>query len=258
VKSLHARTESPNVLAVLRGSDPVLAKEYVVLSAHLDHLGVGAPRNGDAVYNGALDNGSGCAALLEIARVLASRPQPPRRSVLFAAVTAEEKGLLGAEYFVAHPTVPFSGVVANLNMDMFVSLYPPKEIIAFGAEHSSLGGVARDVAARLGLALAPDPFPEEVVFIRSDHYPFVRKGVPALMLSAGLKSRDPAVDAARVFGQWLAGVYHTPQDDAAQPIDYEAVATLARVYLLMAEKVAAETRRPSWTPGDFFGTKFAR
>ena len=257
-RSRHAATESPNVLAVLRGSDPALAKEYVVLSAHLDHLGMGAVRDGDAIYNGALDNASGTAALIEIARAFASLPTPPRRSILFAAVTGEEKGLLGAEYFARNPTVPAAGIVANFNMDMFLSLYPALDVIAFGAEHSSLGAVAQEMAGRLGLTVAPDPFPEEVVFIRSDHYAFVRKGIPSLMLSAGLRSADPKVDGPKTLGSWLATVYHSPKDDASQPIDFDSAAKVARLYFLMADKVATDSVRPAWNPGDFFGTKFGR
>jgi Zn-dependent M28 family amino/carboxypeptidase len=257
-RSRHQDVRSPNVLAVLRGRDPALAKEHVVLSAHLDHLGIGVVRDGDAIYNGAFDNASGTAALLEIARAFAALSRPPRRSILFAAVTAEEKGLLGAEYFARNPTVEASSIVANFNMDMFLSLFPAKDVIAFGAEHSSLGGVAKDLAGRLDLTLAPDPFPEEVIFIRSDHYAFVRQGIPSLMLSAGLRSTTPGVDGPRLFGQWLGRVYHSPKDDASQAIDFDSAAKVARLYFLMAEKVAGERERPSWKPGDFFGTKFGR
>lgn len=257
VRSRHAVVESPNVLGVLPGSDPGLAKEHVVLSAHLDHLGIGPAQDGDSIYNGAFDNASGTAALLEIARVLAEAPRRPRRSILFAALTAEEEGLLGAEHFVHWPPVPIGDVVADLNLDMLLTLFPVRDVIAFGAEHSSLGPVAEEAARGLGLALSPDPFPEEVVFVRSDHYAFVRQGIPALMLSPGLLSADPKVDGAALFRRWISTVYHSPKDDASQPIDFEAAATIARLYLRIARAVADAPARPRFNRGDFFGERFA-
>ncbi len=256
--SRHATVESPNVLAVLRGSDPALAKEHVVLSAHLDHLGIGPAKDGDAIYNGAYDNASGTAGILEIARAFAALPHRPRRSILFAAVTAEEKGLLGAEYFTHYPTVPIQGIVADLNMDMFLTLFPVKDVVAFGGEHSSLGSVVKEAAGRVGLEVSPDPFPEEVVFIRADHYAFVRKGIPAVTLSCGLKSADPKIDGGVLFRRWLGTVYHSPKDDMAQPMDFESAAKIVRLYYLMADEVADAARRPSWNPGDFFGARFSR
>ncbi len=254
--SRQASLLSPNVLGVLRGSDPDLSKEYVVLSAHLDHLGIGPAKNGDSIYNGAYDNASGSAALLEIAQALTHLPRHPRRSILFAAVTGEEKGLLGAEYFVNHSTVPGGSIVANLNMDMFLTLYPLHDVVAFGGEHSSLGEVVAEMASRVGLELAPDPFPEEVIFIRSDHFPFVKKGVPAIMLSPGLKSADPAVSGGELLRGWLQARYHSPQDDMSQPMDFAESARIARLYLLIAYRVAETPQRPTWKAGDFFGVLF--
>jgi hypothetical protein len=251
-----ATLHSPNVIGVLRGSDPDLSKEYVVLSAHLDHLGLGPPKNGDAIYNGAYDNASGSAALLEIAQALTRLPRRPRRSILFAAVTGEEKGLLGADYFAHHPTVAIGSVVANLNMDMFLTLYPLRDIVAFGGEHSSLGGVVGEMAARVGLEVAPDPFPEEVIFIRSDHFPFVKKGIPALMLSPGLKSADPGANGGELLRSWISTRYHSPQDDMSQPMNFGESARIARLYLLIAHRVAETPQRPTWNAGDFFGRLF--
>lgn len=256
--SRHTTVESPNVLALLRGSDPALAKEHVVLSAHLDHLGIGPAKDGDAIYNGAFDNASGTAGVLEIARAFTALPHRPRRSILFAAVTAEEKGLLGAEYFTRYPTVPIQGIVADLNLDMFLTLFPVKDVVVFGGEHSSLGVVVKEAADRLGLEVSPDPFPEEVVFIRADHYAFVRRGIPAVTLSCGLKSADPKIDGGALFRRWIGTVYHSPKDDMAQPMDFESAAKIARLYFLMADEVADADRRPSWTPGDFFGARFSR
>ncbi len=257
-ESRHTTVESPNVLGMLRGSDPVLSKEYVVLSAHVDHLGIGPALDGDSIYNGAYDNASGTAGILEIARAFTTRQRRPRRSILFAAVTAEEKGLLGADYFTHYPTVPIRDVVADLNLDMFLTLYPVKDVVAFGGEHSSLGSVVKEAAGRLGLAVSPDPFPEEVVFIRADHYAFVRKGIPAVTLSCGLESADPKIDGGPIFRQWLATVYHSPKDDLAQPMDFESAAKIVRLYFLMASQIAETAKRPTWNPGDFFGARFAR
>jgi Zn-dependent M28 family amino/carboxypeptidase len=253
----HSAVESRNVLGVLRGSDPSLAREHVALSAHLDHLGIGVPKDGDAIYNGAYDNASGTAGILEIAHALAGLPRS-RRSFLFAAVTGEEEGLLGAESLAHHPPASVADIVADLNMDMFLTLYPIRDVVAFGGEHSSLGVAVRQAAERLGLEVSPDPFPEEVIFVRSDHYAFVKKGIPSAMLACGLKSGDPAVDGAAALRKWIQTVYHSPKDDANQPMDFESAARIARLYLLVAREVADDPHRPSWNPGDFFAARFAR
>lgn len=189
----HREIAEPNVIGVLRGSDPVLRDEYVVFTAHLDHDGIGEPVNGDSIYNGAIDNATGVAALLEVARAFASGPAP-RRSLIFIATAAEEKGLLGAGYFAAHPTVPIAPIVANLNLDGNHVLFPTRSIIAMGAEHSTLAAAAGAAARATGLELETDLMPEQAFFIRSDQYPFVRKGVPALFFVNGSRSADPAVD----------------------------------------------------------------
>lgn len=256
--SRHSRLESPNVAALLAGSDARLRGEYVVYTAHLDHLGVGEPVKGDAIHNGAYDNASGSAALIEIARAFTRLPEPPRRSVLFLAVTGEERGLLGSDYFVHHPTVPLEKMVANVNLDMYLMLHPLRDIVAFGAEHSSLGHIVEQAAAELGLAVSPDPVPEEVVFIRSDQYSFVRQGVPAVFLKEGDETGDASVDGAELSREWRRTRYHTPQDDLNQPMDFEAGARFAQVNLLIGYRVANQTHRPAWHPGDFFGQKFGR
>ncbi|HEX6899729.1 MAG TPA: M28 family peptidase [Thermoanaerobaculia bacterium] len=248
--------ESPNVAAVLRGSDPRLRDEYVVVSAHLDHIGVGDPVEGDATYNGAYDNASGIAVLLEMADALTRLPTPPRRSVLFLAVTAEEVGLQGSDYFARHPTVPSGGIVANVNLDMFLMLYPLKDVIAFGAEHSSLDATLKRAAGRLGIAVSPDPVPEEVIFTRSDQYSFVQQGIPAVFLTVGQQTTDPAIDAPALWGQWMRERYHKPNDDMNQPIDFESGARFAQLNFLLTWMVAQEDQPPSWNPGDFFGETF--
>jgi hypothetical protein len=256
VESRPSEVSSSNVLAVLPGSDPSRDHEYVVVTAHLDHLGIGPPRDGDSVYNGAYDNATGSAGLVEIARSLASLPRAPARPVLFAALTGEEEGLLGAEYLARNPP-PSGELVADLNIDMFLTLFPLRGVAAVGADHSTLGSVAREAAAQEDLELTADPLPEEVLFIRSDHYAFARRGIPSLMLACGVPSADPAVDGARMLRDWLKTAYHTPKDDVGQAIDYAAAARIADVYARMVVALADAPSRPSWLPGDFFGEAFS-
>jgi Peptidase family M28 len=252
-----ARRQSENVVAVLEGSDPVLRREYVVLSAHLDHLGIGAAVGGDTIYNGALDNASGVAVLLEVARMLSVDRHRPKRSVLFIALTAEERGLLGSDVFARQPTVPKEALVADVNMDMPVALGPLADWVAFGAEHSTLGPVAARAARAEGYALAPDPLPEEHVFVRSDQYMFVRQGIPAIYMSNGSGSKDPAIDVKARWADFLKNHYHQPSDDLSLPIHYPSLAGLARVNARIVREVADAPQRPAWNKGDFFGGLFA-
>jgi hypothetical protein len=253
----HDGLESPNIAGLLRGSDPRLRDEVVVFTAHLDHLGVGEPVNGDSIYNGALDNASGSAALLEVARAFARLPKPPRRSVLFLAVTAEERGLLGSDYFAEHPTVPIERIVANLNLDGLAILYPLRQLVPMGAEHSTLDATVERAANQMGIELTPDTFPEEVFFVRSDQYSFVRRGVHSLFLFMGVQS-DSGVDAAARFREWGRTRYHTPQDDLGQPMDLNAGARHAQLAFLTGLEIANAEERPAWKPGDFFGRTFGR
>jgi len=204
---------------VLRGADPKLRSEYVVYTAHSDHMGIGKPVNGDAIYNGAGDNASGVAALLEIARAFRALPNPPARSVLFLAVTAEEMGLLGSDYFAHFPTVPIQSMVADVNMDEASISYAFKDIVARGAPDSTLGRVVERAASRLGLKVSPDPEPEQSHFIRSDQYSFVKQGIPSVFISEGYEAKDPKVDGKKVTGEWRATRYHKPSDDMSQPMD---------------------------------------
>ncbi len=253
--SRYERLESPNVAGLLRGSDSSLRDEVVVYTAHLDHLGIGEPVKGDSIYNGAFDNASGTAALLEVARAFTSLPAAPRRSVLFLAVTGEEEGLLGSDYFAKYPTVPLERIVANVNIDGLGILYPFREMSALGAEHSTLDSTVARVARRMGVTVVPDPFPQEVFFVRSDQYSFVRRGVPALFPFLGMRS-DSGVDATAIFKEWVATRYHTPQDDVDQPMDLEAGATNAQLEFLVGLDIANADQRPTWKPGDFFGSTF--
>ena len=252
VVSRHSETESPNIAAILPGSDPALKAEYVAFTAHVDHLGIGDPVNGDKIYNGAGDNASGTAALIEIARAFTRMPEPPRRSLLFIAVTAEEEGLLGSDYYAHYPTVPISEIVADVNMDEVSFLYDFRDIVPLGAEHSSLGGVADDVARHMGLEVSPDPAPEEVFFVRSDQYSFVQQGVPSIYIGEGYKALDPKLDGKKMQIDWENTRYHLPGDDMSQPFDFNALVKGTRIDFAAGYEIAQQTERPRWNKGDFF------
>ncbi len=250
--------QSPNIIGVLPGSDPKLRDEYVVFSAHLDHLGVCPPLDGDDICHGAIDNASGTAAVLEIARAFASLPQPPRRSILFVFVTGEEKGSLGSDYFANNPTVAPEAMVANINIDEPPGfLFPLKDVVVLGGDESTLGQDAEEAARSMGLEATPDPMPEEVFFIRSDQYSFVRRGVPAIFLFQGFTSFDPKLNGGEIFKKWLATRYHKPSDNIDQPVDFESGARAIQLNFLLGYRVAQQTQRPRWTAGSFLGLKFA-
>lgn len=255
--TLSDKFESPNVLAVLEGSDPDLKDEYVVLTAHLDHIGVRETDDGEKVNNGALDNASGVSILLEVARAYVSGGERPRRSILFAIVTAEEKGLLGAEYFVHYPTVDKAAMVANVNVDMPILLYDFSDMVAFGAERSSLGPITEQALAKIGVSMSPDPMPEQGIFTRSDHYRFVQKGVPSVFLVTGWGEGIGGRDGGAIFRQFLGSTYHSPGDNLSQSIDYSAGAKFAHANWLIASAIANGDARPTWNEGDFFGDTFA-
>ncbi len=255
-RSAHSEATGPNVIGILRGSDPELAKEFIVYSAHLDHVGIGTPVAGDDIYNGFYDNAMGTALLIETARAFKAMATPPRRSILFIAVTAEERGLLGSDYFVHYPTVPAGSMVANVNLDMPLLLYPLADIIAFGAEHSSMAApITRAVAAE-DFTLTPDPVPEEVLFIRSDQYSFVRKGIPSVYLVPGFTSSDPDIDGQALFQAHLATHYHRPSDDLSRPVDWPSALRFARANVRIGLEIADEDTPPTWNDGDFFGERF--
>ncbi len=252
--STHEDFKADNVVGVLRGSDPKLAAEAVVLSAHLDHIGAETEGEGDRINNGAYDNASGIANLIETARAF-SLARRPARSVLFVAVAGEEMGLLGSDYFARHPPMK---LVADVNLDMALTLFPISDMIAFGAEHSSLGDVVAAATKEVGLTLSPDPFPQESLFVRSDHYCFVKQGIPAVMLSTGLKSADPKIDGAKAYMGWLKNVYHSPADDMNQVFVWDSAVRIARVNFMIALRVANAATVPAWKKDDFFGKKFGK
>lgn len=256
-KSRHESISSPNVLAVLPGSDPKLKNEYVVLTAHLDHIGLAKDvTTKDRINNGAMDNASGVSILLETARVLVNSERP-RRSILFTVVTGEEKGLLGASYFVNNPTVPLNAMVANVNIDMPVLLYDFADVIAFGANHSSMGQIVESAAGQLGIGLSPDPMPEQAIFTRSDHYNFVKKGVPSVFLMTGFTSKTEGEDGGKVWGEFFAKHYHKPSDSLELPINYDAAKVFADVNIRIALTTANQDERPYWLADSFFGNTFS-
>jgi Zn-dependent M28 family amino/carboxypeptidase len=241
---------SENVVGVLRGSDPALAGEYVTLSAHLDHLGT-SEGEGDRLHNGAMDNATGIATLIDVARALQATRDKPRRSVAFVAVTAEEMGLLGSRAYAEHATAGGTKLVANINSDMFLPLYPMKHVVVFGLDESSLGEEARAVSAELGIETLADPQPQRNRFIRSDQYSFIRVGVPALALKIGYAPGSPqeAIDQ-----QWFKERYHAPSDDLAQPVDYGALGLYSEYMQRLTLRIANATAPPAWKESSVFAS----
>jgi hypothetical protein len=257
VHATATRVTSPNVVGILPGSDPKLADQYVALSAHLDHLGIDKPKPGDApgkdrIYNGALDNAAGSATTLEVARVMSEDKTGPRRSVIFLISTGEEKGLLGADWYARHPTVPAGSIVGNVDLDMPLLLYPFTDVVAFGSDHSTLGPIVASAVRPMHLALAPDPMPDETIFVRSDHYMFVKRGVPAVFLATGF-----ANGGAAQWADFMAHRYHKPGDDMSQAFDWRAGARFAEANYRITHGMADSDSPPMWYAGDFFGRTFA-
>ncbi|MFT3964786.1 MAG: M28 family metallopeptidase [Sphingobium sp.] len=245
---------SANIIAVLPGGDPVLAKEHVILSAHLDGLGVGEPIKGDTIYNGTFDNAIGVASVIEAAKALSKDRPRPKRSILFAIVTAEEKGLLGSRYFARRPTVPAASLVADVNLDMPLPIFPLTSISPLGYEESSLGLAATVAAERMGLAVTPDPMPDRNAFIRSDQYSFIRQGIPSLFLKYGFAAGTPE---AAVEKAWRADIYHSPQDDLAQPVMKAEGVKLTGYFISLARLIADSPERPRWNEDSYF-KRFAK
>jgi hypothetical protein len=244
------RLASANVAGLLAGSDPALKDEVVVMTAHFDHVGIGEPERGDRIYNGALDNAIGTAMLIEVARSLAEAPRRPRRPILFLAVGAEEKGLIGSDYFAANPTV--REAIADINLDGAMPFYDFRDVIAFGAEQSQMGERLAEAAGQLGLAVAPDPFPEEGIFTRSDQYSFVRRGVPSLFLYMGFTAMDGRSLGRALWDELGKNVVHRPGDDLSQPIDYAVAAKFADVFRRVAIATADAPARPLWYEDSLF------
>lgn len=259
-KSSFESLNSPNVIAVLPGSDPKLKHEYVLYTAHSDHLGVS--RDDDSViYNGAMDNASGVAILIETARMFvdaAKQGKGPKRSIIFAAVTAEERGLLGADYFAHYPTVPLDKIVANVNLDMPVLLYNFADVVAFGAEHSTLGDVVKKAAGHYGIKSSPDPMREQAIFTRSDHYAFVKKGIPAVFLMTGFESKTKGEDGGEVWADFFEHHYHQPGDsievieEKYGQVRYDAAAVFTNINYQIGQVIGSSKQVPQWREDSFF------
>jgi Zn-dependent M28 family amino/carboxypeptidase len=250
--------ESANIVAKLPGSDPALKNEFVVLSAHIDHVGIGAPINGDRIYNGAMDNGSGSALVMDMAASLKAHPdsrgergtlQSLQRSILFLLVTGEEKGLLGSKYFAAHPTIPLKSIVADVNVDMFLPIVPLKILKIEGSEESDLGTRAAAIAQSMGIKPIADPEPLRNAFIRSDQYSFIKKGVPAVKVDVGFELGTPE---QKIFKDWLTNRYHAPSDDVNQPVNLQTAAGYEEFTRRLLLETANAAARPQWKPDSFF------
>jgi hypothetical protein len=246
--------EAPNLVGIFPGSDARLKDEYVILSAHLDHLGVRRGGAGDTINNGAMDDASGIASLLEVARLLNGSGTRPKRSIIFLAVCAEEQGELGSRYFIGHPTVPARRIVADINMDMYLPLYALKVLEVQGLTESTLGEQVRAAAKAEGVEVQTDREPEQNRFIRSDQYSFIREGIPSLAFKFGYEFGSPEEKTRR---EWVNTKYHRPSDDLEQTVDKDAAALFNRVMLGLILRVADDAARPKWNDDSFFG-RFAK
>jgi hypothetical protein len=257
-RSKHSDITSANVVGMLPGADPALAHEVIVMTSHLDHVGIGTPVNGDAIYNGALDNAAGIASLLEVARVMMKDPKRPRRSVLFIATTAEEKGLVGSDYFAHKPTIARERLAGIVNLDGAMPFFDLVDVIGYGADSSTLGKSLKDAATSLGINVSPDLEPEQAYFTRSDHYPFVRQGIPGIFLIAGNAPTPDGKKAGEINARWARDHLHQPSDDLNQDFDYEGhMVRWAELFRRWTMNAANAEQRPLWYEGDYFGGRFA-
>jgi hypothetical protein len=239
------RFSCKNIVGMLEGSDPKLKNEYLVLSAHLDHLGIRRPVAGDAICNGTLDNASGSVGLLTVAKAFSQLPTAPKRSLIFLWVTAEEMGLLGSDRFSQYPTIPQEQIVANVNIDIMGGLYDPKDIVAQGYAHSNLATAADFTRDFLEIELSPDPMPDRVRFVRSDQFSFVKQGIPAMRFLTGFKAAD-AIDGQQRFIDWRRTRFHKPSDDLDQPLVNASFVTEAQVNFVGAYYIANEIEQIEW------------
>lgn len=254
----HEQVSSPNIVGLLEGSDPILKNEYVVYTAHSDHLGISKSVEKDKINNGAMDNATGTSVLMETARMFSELPVAPKRSILFVAVTGEEKGLLGADYFARHPTRNIESLVANVNLDMPILTYEFADVIAFGASHSTMGEKVEAAVKNADIKLTDDPWPALNLFTRSDHYAFVKQGVPAVFLVTGIESKTPGIDGSEVLNTFLATNYHRPSDDMKQAFVWDAARTFSQVNFEIGLTLANDAERPTWHEESFFGQTFGR
>jgi hypothetical protein len=253
--STYQDITSYNIIGKIEGADPELKNTYVVHSAHLDHLGISTPVNGDSIYNGAHDNASGVASVLGIAKIYKTIKRKPKRSILIVLVTGEEMGDLGSGYFAKHPTVPVKSMVADVNTDMPTIIAPLLSITALGAEHSSLINQVNEAASYLDISVEPDPEPKQARFTRSDQYSFVLEGIPALHIKYGSKTADGKNNLNDFVAVWRAKYYHKPQDDINGIFDFAAGKKYAQLNFLIGYLVAQDADKPTWNAGDIFAGK---
>ena len=242
--------ESANVVGVLEGVE--LKNEYVIHTAHLDHVGVGRPVNGDSIYNGAHDNASGISAMLEIARLYSELPSKPKRSVIFAAVTAEEMGLLGSLYLAENPVVPAESIVANVNTDMPTMVGPLISVEPLGAEQSSIMKIVERSTSLLGLKIDEDHLPEEVRFVRSDNYSFVKAGIPALRMKFGIQTKDSPTGLDSAISHMMSEIYHKPSDELGYSFNFEGAKTYVELQFMNSYFINNGEARPTWNENSFF------
>jgi Zn-dependent M28 family amino/carboxypeptidase len=235
-----------NAAGFVAATEPVLSNEYILVTAHVDHVGTGAAINGDSVYNGALDNASGIGTLIELAKQVAAKPT--RRNIIFAAVTAEEQGLLGSQHLAAHNNLPRAAIIGTVNIDMFLPLHPFHTLTVYGLNESNMRGPIERVAKRTGLKIEDDPEPKRLLFVRSDQYSFIRAGIPSVALDFGYKGGNEE----KLHKQWIAERYHAPSDDLKQPIDLEAAAAFNQAALAVARELGDAGERPRWNESSFF------
>jgi Zn-dependent M28 family amino/carboxypeptidase len=259
---IHFRLRAPakireiqtrNVVARVEGSDPLLKNEAVIFSAHWDHLGIGTPVKGDPIYNGAVDNATGCAMLLEIARAWALLPQKPRRSAIFLSTTAEEAGLRGSAYYGEHPVVPAGKTALGVNMDMLMPFGRARDISITGAERITAYPVVEEAARRLGLTIVPDTRPEAGRYYRSDHFPLARVGIPAFSIEGGVDLMGkPAGTGAKLFAEFNDNRYHQPSDEYRDDWDFAGLEQYARFAFVAGMNAANLPKLPTWRSGDEF------
>jgi Zn-dependent M28 family amino/carboxypeptidase len=245
--------ETRNVAAIIPGSDPKLKDQAVIYSAHWDHLGVGTPVNGDAIYNGAIDNATGCAILVELARVWGSLPQKPRRSALFLAVTAEEDGLRGSEYYAAHPLIPVAKTAVALNFDAIYPFGRAKDVVITGAERTTVYPLAQQIARRLNLAISLDAQPEAGHYFRSDHFSFAHAGIPAFSIEHATEFAGKGDGfGKKMYEAYNEKDYHQPFDEFREDWDFTALQQAAEFGYLLGIDIANQEKLPDWRPGDQF------
>ena len=256
-KMNHQELTSHNLAGIIEGKDPDFRDVFLIITAHLDHIGVGSVENNDSIYNGTLDNASGSAALMVMAEALQNEPSI-KRSIMFLWVTAEEKGLVGSEYFANYPTVEESQIVANLNIDGVIGMIvETQDVIAYGYEHSNLSHSVDYAVKQLGMKVSPDPQPELNIFVRSDQYSFVKQGYPALYVVSGRTAADPSLNGLELFNNWLKYRYHKPSDDLDQPMSIPGIKRELEVNFLIAQHIVTRSDAIEWNRNSFLYHMFA-